>query len=159
PERSRTSALSTSRRSKRSWKRRWATIAHTASRVASLTLRTSASSRSLLKSRNRRTGSGGIMRLLITGGTGCLGAAITERALERGASVLCLDNFATSRRDSLAPHPSLEIQEADVSDALVVANAFDQFRPTHVVHSAASYKDPNNWAGDIATNATGTAHV
>src|SRR5262245_61306445 len=103
--------------------------------------------------------SGGSMRLLITGGTGCLGAAIAERALERGASVLCLDNFATSRRDTLAPRPSLEVQEADISNEPVVERAFDEFRPTHVVHSAASYKDPNNWAGDIATNATGTAQV
>jgi nucleoside-diphosphate-sugar epimerase len=99
------------------------------------------------------------MRLLITGGTGCLGANIADRYLARGSEVLCLDNFATSSRDALAPNPKLTIVEGDVSDDALVSRVFDQFKPTHVVHSAASYKDPNDWTGDIATNVTGTGHV
>ena len=99
------------------------------------------------------------MRLLITGGTGCLGAAIAERFLDRGAAVLCFDNFATSRPDALKPHPNLQVLQGDVGDETSVEAAFDSFKPTHVVHSAASYKNPDNWAEDISSNVMGTAHV
>lgn len=41
------------------------------------------------------------MRILITGGAGCLGSNLTERYLEAGHDVLVLDNFATGHRGSL----------------------------------------------------------
>jgi len=99
------------------------------------------------------------MRLLITGGAGCLGAAIAERTLARGGFVLALDNFATGARDALAPHANLTIMEGTIADAATVDAAFAGFAPTHVVHSAASYKNPDDWAEDIATNVAGTAHT
>lgn len=99
------------------------------------------------------------MRIFITGGTGCLGANIADRYLDRGAEVLALDNFATSSPNALEPRPGLRVVEGDVADLAMVNRLFDEFEPTHVVHSAASYKDPNDWTRDIATNVTGTAHV
>lgn len=99
------------------------------------------------------------MRLLITGGTGCLGASIAERYLDRGSKVLVVDNFATSSRESLAARDGLHIVEGDVADAVLMSRLFDEFRPTHVVHSAASYKAPDDWQRDIATNTAGTANV
>jgi UDP-glucose 4-epimerase len=100
-----------------------------------------------------------MMRLLITGGTGCLGANIADRYLGREAKILIIDNFATSNRDALAPSPLLKVVEGSVADAGLLSRLFDDFRPTHVIHSAASYKDPDNWAEDIATNVGGTANV
>ena len=41
------------------------------------------------------------MRILITGGAGCLGSNLTERFLEAGHEVLVLDNFTTGHRGSL----------------------------------------------------------
>ena len=37
--------------------------------------------------------------------------------------------------------------------------AFEGFQPDVVVHAAASYKDPDDWAEDVRTNALGTANV
>ena len=33
------------------------------------------------------------------------------------------------------------------------------FKPTHVIHSAASYSDPNNWVEDVNTNVIGTINL
>jgi UDP-glucose 4-epimerase len=41
----------------------------------------------------------------------------------------------------------------------LVDAAFRRFAPTHVIHSAASYKDPNDWREDVATNVTGTINT
>jgi nucleoside-diphosphate-sugar epimerase len=53
----------------------------------------------------------------------------------------------------------LTLIEGSIADRDLVGRAFAEFRPTHVVHSAASYKDPANWREDIATNVEGTANV
>jgi UDP-glucose 4-epimerase len=101
------------------------------------------------------------MRLLITGGAGTLGAAIIDRMLERGdVDILALDNFATGSRDNLpADAPHLELREGSVADKAFVDKAFADFKPTHVIHSAAAYKDPDDWASDAETNVLGSIHV
>ena len=99
------------------------------------------------------------MRVLITGGAGFIGSHLTERLLEGGAEVLVLDNFATGRRDNLTPHPRLTLSEGTIVDVDFVNQAFERFRPEQVVHAAASYKDPENWAEDAATNVVGTSQV
>jgi UDP-glucose 4-epimerase len=101
------------------------------------------------------------MRLLITGGAGALGAAIIDRMLERGdVEILALDNFATGSRDNLpADAPHLELREGSVADKAFVDKAFADFKPTHVIHSAAAYKDPDDWASDAETNVLGSIHV
>lgn len=99
------------------------------------------------------------MRLLVTGGAGCLGAACAEQWLGRGVPVLVIDNFVTSDRASLAAHPLLEVVEGDIADAVLVQSCFSRFAPTHVIHSAAAYKDPDDWMTDGATNILGTVHV
>ncbi len=40
-----------------------------------------------------------------------------------------------------------------------MTGAFDRFAPEVVVHAAASYKDPEDWASDAATNVLGTSLV
>jgi UDP-glucose 4-epimerase len=101
------------------------------------------------------------MRLLITGGAGTLGAAIIDRLLERGGvEILALDNFATGSRDNLpASAAELALREGSVADKAFVDKAFADFRPTHVIHSAAAYKDPDDWASDAETNVLGSVHV
>lgn len=100
------------------------------------------------------------MRVLITGGAGCLGSNLTERYLESGHDVMVLDNFATGSRASLPDsHPHLQILEGSVADRAFVGRAFADFGPTHVIHSAAAYKDPDDWAEDTRTNVEGTIHV
>ncbi len=91
------------------------------------------------------------------GGAGCLGAAITRHYLEKGVEIAVLDNFATGSRDSLPVDPRVRVFEGSVSDRELVGRIFSSFRPTHVVHAAASYKDPLDWEEDIRTNVTGSA--
>ena len=52
------------------------------------------------------------MRILITGGAGCLGSNLTERYLMAGHAVAIIDNFATGHRGSLPEsHPLLTVVE------------------------------------------------
>ena len=99
------------------------------------------------------------MRILITGGAGFIGSHLADRLLARGDDVLVVDNFATGRRDNLAPHDRLTVVEGSIADRALVDGTFDSFRPDVVVHAAASYKDPDDWAEDSRTNALGSALV
>jgi UDP-glucose 4-epimerase len=100
------------------------------------------------------------MRILITGGAGCLGSNLCERYIEAGHDVLALDNFATGHRGSLPEaHPRLTVVDGSVADAGLVGRVFAEFSPTHVIHSAAAYKDPDDWLEDVRTNVEGTINV
>jgi UDP-glucose 4-epimerase len=99
------------------------------------------------------------MRILITGGAGCLGSNLIEHWLPQGHEVYVIDNFATGQREVLPPVPGLDVVEGSIADEKLVQNCFERFHPTHVIHSAAAYKDPTDWAEDTATNVTGTIHV
>jgi UDP-glucose 4-epimerase len=99
------------------------------------------------------------VRVLITGGAGFIGSHLANRLLERGDEVLAVDNYATARRDNLREHRNLTVVEGTIVDGDVVRSAIDTFSPEVVAHAAASYKDPENWSEDAATNAVGTANV
>ena len=99
------------------------------------------------------------MRVLITGGAGCLGSNLVEHWLPAGHDMLVLDNFATGKAVSLSPNARVRLIEGSVADRELVQRVFAEFSPTHVVHSAASYKDPSNWREDVATNVLGTINV
>lgn len=99
------------------------------------------------------------MRILITGGAGCLGSNLIEHWLPQGHEILVIDNFATGKREVVPALPGLTLIEGSIADRDLVARAFAGFGPTHLVHSAASYKDPAEWWEDIATNVEGTANV
>jgi UDP-glucose 4-epimerase len=97
------------------------------------------------------------MKVLITGGAGFIGSHVAERLVARGDEVLVIDNFETGRRDNLTPGDRLTVLEGSITDAQLMARAFDDFRPEVVLHAAASYKDPDNHTGDAGTNVLGTA--
>jgi UDP-glucose 4-epimerase len=99
------------------------------------------------------------MRVLITGGSGQVGSHVADLLLARGDQVLAIDNFATGRRDNLAAHANLRLVEDTIADAGVVDRLVEEFAPDVVVHTAASYKDPDDWATDALVNAVGTANI
>ena len=99
------------------------------------------------------------MRILITGGAGCLGTNLVEEYLAQGHEILVIDNFATGRREALPALSRLEVVAGSVADRGLVDAAFARFAPSHVIHSAASYKDPSNWREDVSTNVIGTINV
>jgi nucleoside-diphosphate-sugar epimerase len=96
---------------------------------------------------------------MITGGAGCLGANLVAAYLPRGHEILVIDNFATGRRDALPEASGLTLVEGSIADAATVDRAFADFRPTHVIHSAAAYRDPDDWREDAATNVIGTINL
>lgn len=99
------------------------------------------------------------MRVLITGGAGHIGSHIAERLLRRGDEVCVIDNYQTGRRDNLRPHENLRVIEGSIADTELVNKCFEEFHPEIVVHAAASYKDPQNWAEDSRTNVLGAVNI
>ena len=99
------------------------------------------------------------MRLLITGGAGCLGSNLIEAYLPQGHEILVIDNFATGRREVLPAIPGLTLVEGSIADRALVERVFTRFEPSHVIHSAAAYKDPQDWREDAATNIHGTINL
>jgi len=99
------------------------------------------------------------MRLLVTGGAGSLGSNLVEHVGDRCEAVLVVDNFVTGKLGALLPRPNMEVVQGSIENAGLVDRVFREFRPTHVVHSAASYKDPNDWVRDASVNVIGTINV
>jgi UDP-glucose 4-epimerase len=99
------------------------------------------------------------MKVLVTGGSGQIGSTVIDLLLDRGDSVVAIDNFATGRRDNLRSHPGLVLVENTIVDAGLVDGLMADFRPDVVLHAAASYKDPDDWATDALVNTVGTATI
>jgi len=100
------------------------------------------------------------MKTLITGGCGQVGSHIGEMLLERGDQILAIDNFDTGRRIHLPEnHDHMTLVEGSIADKELVDRVFEEFRPDIVVHTAASYKDPDDWYSDALTNSVGGANV
>jgi UDP-glucose 4-epimerase len=99
------------------------------------------------------------VRLLITGGAGCLGSNLVEAYLPQGHEILVIDNFATGQREVLPEVAGLTLVDGSVADRDLVDEAVTGFAPTHVIHSAAAYKDPRDWREDARTNVIGTINV
>jgi UDP-glucose 4-epimerase len=99
------------------------------------------------------------LKILITGGAGFVGSHLTEALLERGESVLVIDNYLTGRPQNLKAHPNLKVVEGTIADAGLVERLFTEFQPDRVIHAAAAYKDPENWVEDVASNVTGSANI
>jgi UDP-glucose 4-epimerase len=99
------------------------------------------------------------MKALITGGSGLVGSTVADYLLARGDTVLAIDNFATGRRDNLKSHPRLTLVEDTIADGKRLLGLVGDFRPDVVIHTAASYKDPDDWQGDALTNCVGSANV
>jgi UDP-glucose 4-epimerase len=99
------------------------------------------------------------MRILITGGAGCLGSNLIEHWLPQGHEITVIDNFATGKREVVPAMPGLRVVEGTIADAALVERTFGEAKPEVVVHSAAAYKDPADWREDAASNVSGSIHV
>lgn len=99
------------------------------------------------------------MKVLITGGSGFIGSHLADRLLAQGDQVMVIDNYSTGRRDNHAQHSNLFIVEDTIADTALVDRLFEEFQPDKVVHAAASYKDPDNWAEDVRANVLGTSNI
>lgn len=92
--------------------------------------------------------------ILVTGGAGFIGSHVCETLLAQGHAVRCMDNFATSKRDNIAPflaQPGFEFLEADIRSTEHCARAM--LGATAVVHLAALGSVPRSIADPLATHA------
>jgi UDP-glucuronate decarboxylase len=63
------------------------------------------------------------MRILITGGAGFLGSHLSERLLNDGNEVICLDNFFTGRKENIAhllDNKRFELVRHDVTEPILL---------------------------------------
>ena len=89
------------------------------------------------------------MKILITGGAGFIGSSLCETFIERGDTVVCLDNFSTGKKENIENLFSSEnftLIEGDIRDMETCKNAVKNV--DYVLHEAAlgsvprSIKDP-----------------
>jgi len=78
-------------------------------------------------------------KLLVTGGSGFLGSHLCDRLIERGADVICVDNFFTGSKDNirhLLGNPNFELIRHDVTFPLYVEvdRIFNLACPASPVH-------------------------
>lgn len=99
------------------------------------------------------------MRVFISGVAGQVGSHIADALLARGDEVAGIDNFATGRRVHLPDNPRFTFHEGSIADRDLVLNAVEAFAPDAIVHTAAAYKDPDDWVEDVATNTQGAVNL
>ncbi len=99
------------------------------------------------------------MKILITGGAGCLGSNLIEHWLPQGHEIFVIDNFVTGKREVVPETAGLTVYEGSIADEAVVNECFAKFKPDLVIHAAASYKDPDDWVEDVNTNVIGSAYI
>jgi len=99
------------------------------------------------------------VKAIISGACGQVGSHVAEMLLARGDEVLGIDNFATGRREHLPAQARLKLVEGSIADRALVDRLFAEFKPDVVVHTAASYKDPEDWYNDALTNCVGGANL
>ena len=93
-------------------------------------------------------------KILVTGGSGFIGANLCEALLEKKNAVVCLDNFATGKRENLTQllkNPNFTLIEGDIrnlEDCMKATTGVD-----YVLHQAALGSVPRSIKDPITSNA------
>ena len=90
----------------------------------------------------------------MTGGAGFIGSSLCHDLLDRGNEVICLDNFATGRRENITDlhgRPGFTLIEGDIRDPEVCKKAVKG--ADVVLHQAALGSVPRSIADPATTNA------
>jgi UDP-N-acetylglucosamine 4-epimerase len=92
-------------------------------------------------------------KILVTGGAGFIGSNLCEEILQRNNQVVCLDNFATGKRENITPlleNKNFTFIEGDIrnlEDCLVATKGVD-----YVLHQAALGSVPRSIKDPITSN-------
>ena len=96
------------------------------------------------------------MKVLITGVAGFIGSRLAEAHLAHGNEVVGIDNLSTGRVENVPR--DVDFHHGDINIDLPASNSFhDRFDV--IYHTAASYKDRDDWERDSKTNVCGTINV
>lgn len=108
-------------------------------------------------------------QILVTGAAGFIGAAVCNRLLLNGDSIIGIDNLNNYydpnlklARLEVVKHKNLDFKKLDISNEIAVKKLFDEYRPSHVIHLAAqagvrhSIENPNAY---IKSNLVGFGHI
>ncbi|AQK93055.1 UDP-glucuronic acid decarboxylase 4 [Zea mays] len=99
-----------------------------------------------------------VLRVLVTGGAGFVGSHLVDRLLQRGDSVIVVDNFFTGRKDNVLHHlgdPNFEMIRHDVVEPILLE--VDQIYHLACPASPVHYK--YNPIKTIKTNVVGTLNM
>ena len=72
------------------------------------------------------------------------------------AYFIIVDNFETGSYENLNGIPTSKIIEGTILDEILMRSVFESYSPTHIIHSAASYKDPDDFEKDALVNINGS---
>lgn len=97
------------------------------------------------------------MKVFVSGGLGQIGSHVIEMLLERGDQVVTVDNLATGRREHLKQHPNLTVVIDTIANKSLMEQVIGELCPEVIIHTACSYKDPDDWYNDTLTNCVGGA--
>lgn len=98
------------------------------------------------------------MRYVISGSAGLVGSHLADALIKRGDTVYGIDNFETGLKSSVSPE-SVFI-DGTIASPITVEYLFDGLTDIDaIIHCAASYKDPENWSGDVDTNISGVVNL
>ena len=92
-------------------------------------------------------------KILVTGGAGFIGSNLCQALLEKGNQVICMDNFATGKRENIKEFledPNFTLLEADIrklEDCLKACQGVD-----YVLHQAALGSVPRSIKDPITSN-------
>ena len=92
-------------------------------------------------------------RILITGGAGFIGSNLSEVLLEKGNTVICLDNLATGRKENIAhllPNPNYTFIEGDIRNLTDCHQSVKNV--DYVLHQAALGSVPRSIKDPITSN-------
>lgn len=99
------------------------------------------------------------MRIFVTGAAGQVGSHVVDSAIARGDEVVGIDNFATGREVHVAKYSHYSFVYGSISDTALVNRLVGEFKPDVIVHTAAAYKDPDDWLTDVDTNIRGMVNL
>lgn len=91
-------------------------------------------------------------KVLVTGGAGFIGSNLIDELLLQGNQVVCLDNFATGKRENLTKalqHPAFTLVEGDIRDSSACQKAVEGCE--YVLHQAALGSVPRSIADPMTT--------
>jgi UDP-glucuronate decarboxylase len=97
-------------------------------------------------------------RILVTGGAGFLGSHLCDALLERGADILCIDNFFSGSKDNIrhfARNPFFELIRHDIINPILV----EVDKIYHLACPASPIHYQYNAIKTIKTNVMGTINM